>query len=253
GWEADRILETLREDFKKLEDQHGLRPDLIFFTGDAAFGHLGDGEGKAIEEQFFEAADLLENIRQSFKKEVPVENVFIVPGNHDVNRTEVLEMLHQGIDQLGNQKHEEVEQKLSEMIRDNNKEWQTFMERLKDYRQFLEEYGYSHLLQDPERLIYGVLKEVNGVNIGIGGLNSAWSCRKDGEKGDLWLAGNYQIQTAGKMVKPADVRIALMHHPFNWFNPAEDSNLKRKMGNHFQFFLHGHEHHDWVEPAKGGL
>ncbi|MCP5052539.1 MAG: hypothetical protein GY940_35550, partial [bacterium] len=187
GWEADRILETLREDVKKLEEQHHLRPDLIFFTGDAAFGHLGDGEGKAIGDQFLEAAALLENIRQSFKPEVPVENVFIVPGNHDVNRLEVIERHHEGLDLLGNKSYEEVEKELSAMIRDNNKEWQTFMERLKDYRQFLEDYGYNHLLQDPDRLIYGVVKEVNGVNVGIGGLNSAWSCRTDGENGKLWL------------------------------------------------------------------
>ncbi|MCP5052569.1 MAG: ATP-binding protein, partial [bacterium] len=61
------------------------------------------------------------------------------------------------------------------------------------------------------------------------------------------------MQTVGKMVKPADVKIALMHHPFNWFNPTEDPNLKRRLGNHFQFFLHGHEHAAWVEPLEEGL
>ena len=39
GWEASRILETLRVDLDKMRDR-GLLPDLIFFTGDAAFGQL---------------------------------------------------------------------------------------------------------------------------------------------------------------------------------------------------------------------
>jgi len=47
GWDAKRVLATLRADLQKLNKEHGLRPDLIFFTGDAAFGHLSNERGEA--------------------------------------------------------------------------------------------------------------------------------------------------------------------------------------------------------------
>lgn len=52
GWEATYILESLQRDFKHMESEHDLHPDLIFFTGDAAYGHLGRENGLSITEQF---------------------------------------------------------------------------------------------------------------------------------------------------------------------------------------------------------
>ena len=92
GWDAKRVLETLVADLRKLQKEHGLQPDLIFFTGDAAFGHLGQEPGKAIGDQFREAHAFLEAVRKSFATEIPQRNVFLVPGNHDVNRTVITDM-----------------------------------------------------------------------------------------------------------------------------------------------------------------
>ena len=47
GWDAKRVTDTLLADLKRMQKDHGLRPDLIFFTGDAAFGHLGNERGGA--------------------------------------------------------------------------------------------------------------------------------------------------------------------------------------------------------------
>jgi predicted MPP superfamily phosphohydrolase len=49
GWDARRATDALCKDLKEMQRKHGLRPDLIFFTGDAAYGHLGNGDGKSID------------------------------------------------------------------------------------------------------------------------------------------------------------------------------------------------------------
>lgn len=38
AWDAEPILKNLIKDLKHLEKDHGLCPDLIFFSGDLAFG-----------------------------------------------------------------------------------------------------------------------------------------------------------------------------------------------------------------------
>ena len=50
GWDAKRVTDTLCADLRKMQEEHGLRPDLIFFTGDAAYGHIGSAEGKSISD-----------------------------------------------------------------------------------------------------------------------------------------------------------------------------------------------------------
>src|SRR5205823_15100834 len=76
----------LTADLTKMGNENGLRPDFIFFTGDVVFGELGNEPGFSIREQFDGAAEFLDRIRGAFDFDIPRENVFIVPGNHDVNR-----------------------------------------------------------------------------------------------------------------------------------------------------------------------
>ena len=46
---------------------------------------------------------------------------------------------------------------ITEMIRNADPDWGRFIERLASYRSYLEREGYSHLLQDPDRLIYSTV------------------------------------------------------------------------------------------------
>ena len=55
GWDAYRVLETLERDLTYMESTHGLHPDFIVFTGDAAYGHLGPSGGLSISDQFADA------------------------------------------------------------------------------------------------------------------------------------------------------------------------------------------------------
>src|SRR5437016_1222002 len=91
GWDAARVISTLTGDLRRMQKAHSLQPDFIFFTGDLVYGELGDKNGERIRDQFDEAARFLERVRCAFETTVPSENIFIVPGNHDVNREYVTE------------------------------------------------------------------------------------------------------------------------------------------------------------------
>ena len=86
---------------------------------------------------------------------------------------------------------------------------------------------------------------VANVIISISGINTAWSSSKKREKGHLWL-GTWQLENAIRASKNADVSILLSHHPSNWLNEFEENIVKRKIQRNFDFYLHGHEHNDWV-------
>lgn len=246
GWDAHRVLDSLIPDLKKMEEDHGLRPDLVFFTGDLAFGQVGSGKGDSLKDQFDEGHEFLERVRTAFSTSVQQEDVFIVPGNHDVNRAEVTDDQCEWLD--GRQDSGPI----TKLIQSGGKQWQRYMERLDAYRKFLKRHGYKHLLVDEERLIYAVKRNIAGKEVGIAGLNSAWSCGRDREKGKIWLAGDWQIGELTSQLKGTYFRLALMHHPHNWLSEHEDSAVRKSLERDFRFWIHGHEHDEWVSELADG-
>lgn len=246
GWDADLVLRKLSLDLKCLKENHRLKPDLIFFTGDVAFGNIGVGPGKTMKDQFREAHLFLDRLRKVYRPAIPRNRVFLVPGNHDVNRHKIHESLTSWLDNQNNQ------DKIYSLIRDGGFQWQPYMKRLSDYKNFLHD-GYTHLLSDPERLIYAAKCTINGVKVGIAGLNSAWSSGRDKEKGKLWVGGRWQISTLASKLKEVDLKVALMHHPISgWFNEHEEPDLAIDIEREFEFFLHGHEHVQWIDAKASG-
>ncbi|HTS60712.1 MAG TPA: metallophosphoesterase [Candidatus Acidoferrales bacterium] len=240
GWDAASVLRTLRRDLVFMQQSEQLCPDLIFFTGDLAFGQLPESP---MTGQYEQAMLFLDGIRQSFEPAVGPEMVFLVPGNHDVNRTLVGRPETVWLDQI---EQGEGAQIVSLLMRDGNCEWRRIMERLQDYRQCLERHGYAHLLTDPDRLIYTAVRTVAGCNIGIAGFNTAWSCGRKLEAAKLWL-GRWQLEKLRSALEDCSFRIALTHHPLNWLRPEENGVLRREIERSFEFHLHGHEHQNWVD------
>ncbi|MBD2500355.1 leucine-rich repeat domain-containing protein [Anabaena azotica] len=245
GWDARRVTDTLCKDLKKMQEKYGLRPDLIFFTGDAAYGHIGNSDGKSITEQFREAHDFLTAVRESFEPAIEQRNLFIVPGNHDVNRERITDFETEWL--LSEKRNLDDITGCIQKMGDN---WKQLLRRLGDYAYFLETSGYEHLLTGRDRLIYADAREFNGLRVGIAGFNSAWSSRGVGreEMGRLWMAGRFQLETLNQQMPPNDFKIALLHHPSNWLFPEENPTFGRQLERDFPFVLHGHEHQDFVRP-----
>jgi len=242
GWDADEIIDKLLTDLKYMEKSYELKPDLIFFTGDLAFGNIKEDKGLNLIDQYTGVNKFLEKIRNAFKKEIPKENMFLVPGNHDVDRSVVTQPTTKWLDE------EMDEKKVTEMIKQGRLDWKDCIRRLEYYKLFLEKYGFTHILTDKERLFYGITRKINGLKIGIGGFNSAWSCSRESknERGKLWIGAKYQLSTIRTILKDMDFSIALIHHPPRWFVEREDQSFCIKLQENFKFSLHGHEHQEWI-------
>lgn len=265
GWRSDDILKKLQEDFGKIanENNQPLIPDLIFITGDIVFGDIEDSVttkiGKSISEQFNEAEILIEKIRNSFNPQIEKKNIFIVPGNHDINKNKLLKENETKSKDQPNESNKEINvNDLIKIFRDNTSpDFKIVKERLLNYREFLEKTGYGELFNsevrtddeiDKDKLIYSKIIEVKGFQLGIAGFNSAWPITiMKNEKGKILIDADYQIHALIKNIDSAQIKIGLMHHPWNWLHKMEDPFHKRQFSNRFDFFLHGHEHVGWIE------
>ena len=242
-WDAREIKEKLVIDLKSMQAEYGLRPDFVFFTGDLAFG----ATGTEMMEQYSLVKDFLESIRKAFDPEIPLRDIYLVPGNHDVDREEITPEQTEWL----RHEHRNLDEIVTSM-RDRKKQWRTWMERLQNYRNFLINYGLSHLAPDDPHLIWDDARVIAGVRVGIAGLNSAWSCADNGDKGKLWFGVDWQIARVKERMGAVDFAFVLVHHPSNWFTCNEDPLTRRRLQQEFPIVLHGHEHQEWVDADSEG-
>lgn len=237
------IYSKFKKDLTKLLKEKELSPDFVFITGDVMFGNKKNCG--SVEDQYKKAADLIEELIGICG--VCIENVFIVPGNHDVNNAE--NMIDEA-DTLALNADACNEQYINSSMQNSNPLWCRIMKRLGDYQNFIEsDLNAIHLLDKKSHLIYAHRREVNGVKIGIAGFNTAWSSRGKGkaEKMEMWLGGEWQIKTLCGELEDTEMKIALSHHPFDWHTDKEASDISNLMQKEFDFHLHGHTHDTWVE------
>ncbi|WP_175846890.1 AAA family ATPase [Burkholderia arboris] len=233
-----KLLDFLGEEF----DNDLPRPQLVFCTGDIAFGETS---GAPLSQQYDDAAKFFDELMACCR--LPRDRLFIVPGNHDVNRKEISrDQQNRLIEMAGKDslRHaEEINQRFADCSRDHR----TAMERLKDYGEFVKRYR-PELHRDDYHL-YAHTLNVNGYQIGIAGFNSAWSCAGDEDDRHIWLAGNWQFNHMDEKLRGADLKIGLIHHPFDWLNAAEQHDAEARASSALHFMLHGHTHTAWVRAG----
>jgi len=231
-WDADIVLRELVSDVQHCMQQYRLIPDLILVSGDIAFSGLSSEY--ALAQAFF---DKLLAVTELSK-----ERIFLVPGNHDVNRSRISQGAMAHASSLKNR------QAVNDAMRDGL-DRRAFMRRFDDYRNFLNSYLDGYVVFDDEHYFYVRRLEVVGVQLEVLGLNSAWLARgghKD--RGQLAL-GERQIRAALEVCGSADLRIALLHHPFEWLHDFEQS-CKAQLMDDCSFILNGHLHRPGLEHVQ---
>jgi predicted MPP superfamily phosphohydrolase len=212
----DPLIGRTKEDLKK-----GFTPEIVVVTGDIAFS--GKKEEYEMAKTFFD--HLLECLGLSD------DRLFIVPGNHDVDRKRYRPKDVPAYDNM-----RELNTELADYRLD-------LFKGMTDYFWFIETH-YSHLQNISGWLVpfVTVHKAKCGKRIGLVGLNSAWMCRRSPDERDIAI-GEYQIKSATQALETAgevDLVINLFHHPLNWLWPEDRRICRAHMKN--AVLLCGHLH-----------
>lgn len=233
-YEQDRVLEGLVRFLER--DRAGFPLDLVFVTGDLAFS------GKA--EEFVQVATVLRRLLEATG--VPPERMFVVPGNHDVDRDVGRWLLRT----LASDK-----QAIAFFEEPDGRAFHS--KKLEAYQASLRE------LFGPERALgLGVgadaveIVEVAGTRLAVASFNSSWFAQGDDDPGNLWL-GEPNVRRALDHVADAeaDFAISLVHHPFEDLHEAERDVVESWFERGFDVVLRGHLHKDKtrsIASQRGG-
>jgi len=221
-----KIREALLDDLGK---ENRTNFDAILVTGDITY------HGRA--EEFARAKSWLEEVRT--KTSITPEAIFVVPGNHDVNRAIVSETsslwdLHQMLRNTSasyQQRMANLEAKLKDPF--------DFLAALAEYRAFAQEYGCPTSCKElswVQFLSEGKTLE-DGTALRFHGLNSALLSDGGDTKANL-LLGAFQFTHFS--AEPPYVNMVLCHHPHSWLIDDNESNDYFRTQAHV--VLCGHEH-----------
>ena len=217
----DPLLKRVREDYAK-----GLRPELVAVTGDIAF--KGIRAEYDVAAQFF--ADLLGLLN------LKSDRLFLVPGNHDVNRKKYRPTDIPRYDTV-QALNEELEQYRDDLFKG-----------MREYFDFVTT-RYPHLQPVQDDLIPFVttFEAASGKRLGLIGLNSAWMCRKSPDEREIAI-GEYQIKNAVEELKKSgnvDLNLFLLHHSINYLRRDDRDVCRSYIDGNRSILLTGHLH----EPA----
>ena len=228
-YDRDVVLRALVESVGEY-GKRGRAPDLIFATGDIA--HAGKAEEYEIAGKFFD--ELLEAVK------LPKSRLFIIPGNHDVNRDFGVGLARTL------ESREEADKYFNP---DRPKPHLTLK-----MRAFLDWHNRyfpaDRALAENTTCSLLPMVEVNGRKLGILLINSALFCQDDDDHDKLWV-GRRCLDAAIADLKDlhAELNIALIHHPLEWLNATEDGNIQAALEESVHILLRGHLHEARIETV----
>lgn len=220
GYEQDKIFKNILQHIEDGSKEKEL--DLIFITGDIA--------NKSIENEY---NAFIENFLEKIpNKSDNKPKIYIVPGNHDLNRT-IVERVSRA----------STNSKFFRVDKDGLEERQKHeIPAFNNFSDFIQLASVSHNnWLDTQDGIFTDIIELKDIKIGIIGTNTAWLSRDDKDKEQLSF-GVDLVKSGLEEIKECDIRIVLGHHPIDWFLPTKQEVVKNIFKDYRVIYLHGHLH-----------
>lgn len=233
--QRDNALKEMIKTLSNLKDED--RPHIVVISGDIAW------QGK--ESAYSIANEWISGLLNVLN--VGKENLVVCAGNHDINRNKTMGMSppHNADD---------ADEWLSVEHLEN------FIRPFEAFERFCEDMEITKLSIGSKEFNLVGQREIHGIKFVV--LNSAWFCRGNEDRGELWL-GLPQLelmQSNEQLINPSDydngpIAIAVVHHPKEWLNDAEQNTYERPgtyryLSQRTHLILSGHVHAAIEEPSR---
>ncbi len=228
-YDRDVVLKALVRSVREYRETKGIKPDLIFATGDIAHG------GKAAE--YIPATEFFDGLLEAAGLER--HQLFVVPGNHDVDREQA----------VGLARTLETEDESLAYFKPGSPKVH-ITQKLGAFREWYNGYfaGIRKMADDTTSELLEVV-EVRGVRLAVVQLNTALFSLGGDEDYHKLVLGRRPLQPVLDELEKleVDLKIALLHHPVDWLGDFERANIKSALQGSLDLLLRGHLHDTEVE------
>lgn len=246
--EYSQMRQRFKEDLTNLKRRVGAIPYVLI---------CGDIANKGQKQEFNKARGFIKEICEILKVDEKQPDVYVVPGNHDVNRKSYEEtrmLLRQKLLKFENQENE----RFMETIRHNETDsLKILYSSLSEYNDFATEFssvdffsealmeGGTSLNQSNTNIFWKrTIGKLENYTVNIIGLNSTLLCdgkeknKPDVAKGEHTLFLPFM---AYNIVSPSnEVNISMIHHPLDWL--GNENRVQQVFDERFKVQFYGHMH-----------
>lgn len=209
---------------------------IIIFSGD-----LVDKSGLNFtnKEERFKSFKLLllDRINEEFPS--TTGRIFIVPGNHDFDRSKVDEFTGIPFRDSLVAKPDIVNSFVEQSKKQNRN-----IEGLQDYKEFERDF-YNQYFDDMNwqwsSFDNSFIIKSDNTSIGISCFNSSWLCYEDENIEKLFLS-EAQVESSLNFVSSTEIKVAVMHHPFEFYHKHDLDKIKALLYNNYHMVFVGHTH-----------
>lgn len=239
----DALLADIEEENKKR------KINFVVFSGDLVQSGL-ESNFQNFHENF--AAPLMQKLG------LPMERLFIVPGNHDIRITDIPEgqMVHDKNVVEDLIRNNNVEEAFEKLCIGNAEEYLNLLlrrfEPFNKYKSSL--YQSDTLAENGEKHRILPLFSIHifshgNYQIGVACFNSCFTCfsEKSAECINQLYFPMAQINCAAKELENVQVKIAVFHHPIYWFRNwanSDSTRVESRLIEKFDFIMYGHVHQE---------
>lgn len=219
----DKLFAQIADEVRKRR-KNGWDPDFVFLTGDIAHKGLKD-EYSRVQTELLAPLDAA--LDGGLK-----ERLFLVPGNHDVDR----EADFSTRDAVAGAKDIFLPTESGAKFRAR------IMPRFQAYAEFASLVGAvdRDWIASKEGA-YVEIREVAGVRVGLVGLHTAWLSYDKYDR-NLLTPGKDLLVNALEKTIGCELTIVLGHHPFDWLRDGDKPALRTALADRQALYLHGHMH-----------
>lgn len=234
-----KLFQSLHRHMKEMREA-GMVPDMILVTGDVADKGAKAQYAMFTDEFLLPLVDVYEDM----------PGIYIVPGNHDVDR----QQCRLAAGSLYGVPHNNPD------FFDTDENGLAARREIFDrftgfHNSFQGDFSFSVEEMFARKACFCDKKEIRGCKVGIIGVNTAWLSGSDGDKEQL-SPGKWPLEEALESVSDCRLKLVLGHHPISWLEPGEKRQISAALARHQAVYLHGHMHKNTADltlPTEHGF
>lgn len=232
-----KIIEKLCDDINKQNKEI----DLFIISGD-----LVNRGGENFEDLQCAFLEFEYNFIEKIKKHNIVKNdqIFICPGNHDVDRSLIDEYSERGIRETFREGQDSIDDFMHKAYINIDKG----IERMKPYKEYEESFYSNQKCKKLSNFESNFKINIKNKKIGISSLNSCWRCTEKDE--DLFL-GYEQLDRSIDFISDCEIKIAIMHHSYEFLNNLERKKIRDNIEKNYDYIFLGHVHNMQAYNIEG--
>ncbi len=206
-------------------DAHDECPiDFIVFSGDLVYS---GSKKNAFEEA---CNNILWKISEQIR--IPIENIIICAGNHDMAMGNEMPAITEFVDKITNNSD------LDNFVQKDTKQFPHSFVNCKNFNNFIKKTYSTDSVQDLSQIF---IRGKNQLKIGFVSFNSAWRSSIGNHSGKL-LIPKCIIYDSLEKIKDCDLKISLIHHPLEDLKMFNKYEIEDVLFENFHINFSGHFH-----------